>query len=138
MNFLRSIDLIKGSRELIEFESWTKPSVFLVEYIIVLSSGLFRRFIWRLYLLFFPAMFRVWNVFYTWGSCLLSGQSIANSFSSPFARNNDYNERSQYVRVFLLDSDLSLENGTSVRFDKELNQIKNKECLKEMLSVSCI
>jgi len=59
MNFLRSIDLIKGSRELIEFESWTKPSVFLVEYIIVLSSGLFRRFIWRLYLLFFPAMFRV-------------------------------------------------------------------------------
>lgn len=39
---------------------------------------------------------------------------------------------------FLLDSDLSLENGTSVRFDKELNQIKNKECLKEMLSVSCI
>lgn len=49
-----------------------------------------------------------------------------------------YNERSWYVRVFLLDSDLSLENGTSVRFDKELNQIKNKECLKEMLSVSCI
>lgn len=49
-----------------------------------------------------------------------------------------YNERSRYVRVFLLDSDLSLENGTSVRFDKELNQIKNKECLKEMLSVSFI
>ena len=39
---------------------------------------------------------------------------------------------------FLLDSDLSLENDTSVRFDKELNQIKNKERLKEMLSVSCI
>ena len=60
MNFLRSIDLIKGSRELIELRvGQIKPSLFLVEYKTVLSSGLFRRFIWRLYLLFFPAMFRV-------------------------------------------------------------------------------
>lgn len=139
MNFLRSIDLIKGSRELIELESWTKPSLFLVEYKTVLSSGLFRRFIWRLYLLFFPLCF----VFEMYSIHEVRVFQVTNRLQIRFLVHLretmiTYNERSRYVRVFLLDSDLSLENGTSVPFDKELNQIKNKECLKEMLSVSCI
>ena len=139
MNFLRSIDLIKGSRELIELESWTKPSLFRVEYKTVLSSGLFRRFIWRLYLPFFPLCF----VFELYSIHEVRVFQVANRLQIRFLVHLretmiTYNERSRYVLVFLLDSDLSLENGTSVRFDKELNQIKNKECLKEMLSVSCI